>query len=199
MMILKKLNPDDKKWFLEGSSGSGKNYIIPIDKNPFIIGRSNDCHLILSSKDVSRKHARIVLKGDYLYLSDLKSTNGTFKNKVRISEEVLIGNGDIIHFGNVKFNVFTTEEGNEEAVPKTSFEDDPKEKEDDFAQYYELSLREKEILYLLLEGKSTKIIADKLCIADGTAKNHVIKIFKKTGTHSRVSLVNKFNAFQTLS
>jgi len=191
-----KKNSEKEKWYLEGSSGSGKRYIIPIDKNPFIIGRSKECHLILSAKGISRKHAKIVFKGEYLYLSDLKSTNGTFKNTTRITDEVLLNDGDILHFGDIKFNVVTS--GNkEDSFINTLHQEEPGTKENDFAEYYNISQREREILFLLLEGKSTKEIADKLCIADGTAKNHVIKIFKKTNSHSRVSLVNKFNEFIT--
>ena len=150
--------------------------------------------MILSAKGISRKHARITSRGAYLYLSDLKSTNGTYKNKIRIDEEVLLNDGDILHFANIKFNVFTSE-SKEDSFINTLREEESRAKENDFAEYYEISQREREILFLLLEGKSTKEIADKLCIADGTAKNHVIKIFKKTDTHSRVSLVNKFNEF----
>lgn len=180
-------------WYLEGSSGAGKKYIIPIDKDPFIIGRHKDCNLILASKEISRKHGKIFFKGEDPYLIDLKSTNGIYKNKTRIEGETFLRHGDIIHFGSLKYYIYS-EVSQDESLTNTRFQSG-ETREDEFSQYFDLTVREKEILYLLLDGKSTKGIAETLCIAEGTAKNHVLKIFKKTESHSRVMLVNKFNDF----
>jgi len=50
----------------------------------------------------------------------------------------------------------------------------------------ELTPRESEILVLLAEGQSNKVIARNLGISDGTVKLHVKAILRKLGVHSRV-------------
>jgi two-component system nitrate/nitrite response regulator NarL len=49
-----------------------------------------------------------------------------------------------------------------------------------------LTPREGEILSLLAEGQSNKVIARNLGISDGTVKLHVKAILRKLGVHSRV-------------
>lgn len=56
-------------------------------------------------------------------------------------------------------------------------------KESPFAK---LTPRENEILALLAEGQSNKVIARNLGISDGTVKLHVKSILRKLGVHSRV-------------
>lgn len=50
----------------------------------------------------------------------------------------------------------------------------------------ELTKREREILCLLAEGQSNKVIARNLGITDGTVKLHVKAILRKLEVHSRV-------------
>ena len=49
----------------------------------------------------------------------------------------------------------------------------------------ELSVREREILQLVARGMKNKEIADKLCISEFTARNHVINLLDKLGTRDR--------------
>ena len=48
-----------------------------------------------------------------------------------------------------------------------------------------LSRREREILVLLGDGASNKEIADRLCLAEGTVKNHVTSILTKLDVRDR--------------
>lgn len=50
-----------------------------------------------------------------------------------------------------------------------------------------LTPREYEILTLLAEGQSNKVIARNLCISDGTVKLHVKAILRKLGVSSRIT------------
>jgi len=52
--------------------------------------------------------------------------------------------------------------------------------------FSDLTPREKEILCLLAEGQSNKVIARNLGISDGTVKLHVKAILRKLDVHSRV-------------
>ena len=49
----------------------------------------------------------------------------------------------------------------------------------------EISVREREILQLVAQGMKNKEIADKLCISEFTARNHVISLLDKLGSRDR--------------
>lgn len=53
----------------------------------------------------------------------------------------------------------------------------------------ELSRREVEVLTLLREGRSTPEVAERLYISPHTTKNHVRRILRKLGAHSRLEAV----------
>jgi ATP/maltotriose-dependent transcriptional regulator MalT len=52
-----------------------------------------------------------------------------------------------------------------------------------------LTARELEVLRLLTEGASNRLIAERLFISEGTATRHVANIFTKLGVHSRAQAV----------
>ena len=53
-----------------------------------------------------------------------------------------------------------------------------------------LTGREKEVLMLLSEGKSTKDVAADLCISSSTVRNHAQHSLHKLNVHSRVAAIN---------
>jgi len=57
---------------------------------------------------------------------------------------------------------------------------------------YNLSVREREILHLVVAGYNYKEIADKLFISWETVRSHVKKIYEKLQVNSKVAAVNKF-------
>ena len=75
-----------------------------IDGPRLLVGRSDHNDLSIDSSFVSRHHAMFVRHGEATLLMDLNSSNGTFVNSRRISNQVLINN-DIISIGNygIKF------------------------------------------------------------------------------------------------
>lgn len=65
----------------------------------FTIGRGSENSLCLPDQSISRYHAEVIrLGGDFL-LRDLGSTNGSFINGDRVTEQ-LLNDGDTIRFGN---------------------------------------------------------------------------------------------------
>ena len=54
--------------------------------------------------------------------------------------------------------------------------------------FYSLSLREKEVLRLIVEGKTNRKIAENLFISISTVKSHRHSIMKKLGVHDIASL-----------
>lgn len=64
-----------------------------------IIGRSNKCDIVIDSKHVSRRHARIFSNSDgQWFVEDLGSSNGTFVNGDRV-ESCPISQADVIEVG----------------------------------------------------------------------------------------------------
>ena len=99
---------DSKKdtfWSLEGILLDNKKWFIPINRQPFRIGRSEDCHLTLSCNTISRHHAEIIYENGQLLINDLNSANGTFLNNKKVMSKTLIRKGDIIHFDELEFRV----------------------------------------------------------------------------------------------
>lgn len=61
---------------------------------------------------------------------------------------------------------------------------------DEFVRHFAITPREREIIDLLCSGKTNKEIGDLLFISHQTVKDHVYKIFRKTGVKNRISLAN---------
>jgi two-component system, cell cycle response regulator len=66
---------------------------------PVVLGRDETCRVRLEDDSVSRRHACIQMDGDDFAIADLKSTNGTFVNDVRVERQKL-RDGDYLHIGN---------------------------------------------------------------------------------------------------
>src|SRR3984885_11701066 len=82
--------------FISGKYQGGE-FPIAQDKQ-ILIGRSSDLDMVLVEDMVSRKHARIAMQTDQIWIEDLGSTNGTFVNGEKIKrarlkegDRVLIG------------------------------------------------------------------------------------------------------------
>lgn len=56
------------------------------------------------------------------------------------------------------------------------------------AKRYALTAQERQIIQMILEGKTNKKIGEKLFISEKTVKNHIYNIFQKTGVRSRMQL-----------
>ena len=79
---------------------------IDLIKFPYTVGKMAGCvDCVLSDDSISRIHARFEKEGDSIQLTDMNSTNGTFKNGLRMQpqETVEIEPGDEIRFGNLNY------------------------------------------------------------------------------------------------
>lgn len=65
-----------------------------------------------------------------------------------------------------------------------------------FFDKHQLSKREREIVRLLLKGRSNREIESALFIAIGTVKNHVCHIYQKIGVKNRAQLITLFKNLQ---
>ncbi|MCA9067916.1 MAG: EAL domain-containing protein [Planctomycetaceae bacterium] len=93
-------------WLLEGeSNGNGEPDQVVVTTSPFRIGRRSSNNLSISNRTVSGHHAELIYKDEKLLLKDYRSTNGTFVNGRRVLGLETLNEGDVIHFGKVRFNV----------------------------------------------------------------------------------------------
>jgi pSer/pThr/pTyr-binding forkhead associated (FHA) protein len=65
------------------------------------IGRAVDSDIVITSKRVSREHARVRRDGRHVTLEDLESTNGTFLNDERVLAPIELRDGDQVSIGDV--------------------------------------------------------------------------------------------------
>ncbi len=76
-----------------------KSTSIEAPEGEFLIGRSNECHLVLDDPSVSRVHGVIVREGESLRIEDRGSRNGIMVNKERLKEPRSLKDGDQIVIG----------------------------------------------------------------------------------------------------
>lgn len=79
---------------------------VTLGEDPVCLGRSEDCDVQLSDKNVSRRHAEVRREGAGFVLVDLDSTNGTRVNDGRVKRRELT-DGDLITVGatTVRFEI----------------------------------------------------------------------------------------------
>jgi GGDEF domain-containing protein len=93
--------------------GSEVGKVIRLNRErQFVIGRRQDCDLVLNYEGVSRQHARLVYMGGAFLLEDLGSANGTVVGSDPISRHKL-HDGDVIQLGpwvSIRYSVTDSQE-----------------------------------------------------------------------------------------
>lgn len=92
-----------------------------LSKGIALIGRAEDCALVLEHPRISRHHARIVSEGRTFVLEDLNSTNGVFVNGERTTRGLLQA-GTVVRIADWLAVVEAVDEG-ETAAPCTTLGD----------------------------------------------------------------------------
>lgn len=77
----------------------GAQRLLEVDAAEAGVGRLEDNEIVLPRSNVSKHHARLVLKDDRCVIIDLKSTNGTYVNGRKISAPMVVGPTDKIYIG----------------------------------------------------------------------------------------------------
>ncbi len=75
----------------------------PLPGETITIGRTIENDIVITSKRVSREHARVRREGWRVMLEDLGSTNGTFLNDERVLTPTMLRDEDRITIGDVTF------------------------------------------------------------------------------------------------
>src|SRR5450432_1563819 len=98
--------------FISGKYQGGEFPITP-DKQ-IIVGRSSDLDMVLVEDMVSRKHARIAMQQDQIWIEDLGSTNGTFVNGEKI-KRARLKEGDRVLIGTSILKVIAGDGGSKDS------------------------------------------------------------------------------------
>lgn len=85
--------------------------------NKITVGRAPNCEIIVGVDGASRQHCQITRRGDSLFIHDLGSTNGTYLNGQKITQEVPLNNGDVVLIANQSFRVVIGDVPVAKAVP----------------------------------------------------------------------------------
>jgi hypothetical protein len=83
---------------------------LQVESDRLVIGRLDECDLVLSDAEVSRRHAEITNKENSWWITDIGATNGTFVNDTLTKERRLL-TGDRIRVGNTEIEFLETDAG----------------------------------------------------------------------------------------
>lgn len=81
-----------------------------IDDDSIVIGRGDDCTIIVNDPSVSRNHMKIFKVDKVFYAEDMGSTNKTYVNEDEISGIQRLENGDRIKIGNTIFKFISSQD-----------------------------------------------------------------------------------------
>ncbi len=110
------------KLIVISSNFAGQEF--PLNRDEVVIGRGDDCHVIIDHRSISTKHAKVVRESNTVYkIVDLNSKNG-----VKVSGEEYrathLKRGDIVELGHVKFRFVEPGENYVFTPQAAGFEDD---------------------------------------------------------------------------
>jgi DNA-binding winged helix-turn-helix (wHTH) protein len=72
---------------------------VPLDEGDNVVGREPGVAVRINTPGVSRRHARIVVRGREATIEDLGSKNGTFVGTERVASPRILAHGDVVHLG----------------------------------------------------------------------------------------------------
>lgn len=70
--------------------------VYKLDKPAMVVGRDERCDIPIDNLGVSRNHCQFIRRGDGFLLQDMNSSNGTYVNGKRVSEQALTNNDQIL-------------------------------------------------------------------------------------------------------
>lgn len=99
-----------------GNVSDGNRFSLTFGRREFflppgqtIIGRGRDAEIVLDSRSISHRHARITVGQDLVTIEDAGSKNGTFVDGVRLESPMRITPASRIRLGRVWLTLAVTE------------------------------------------------------------------------------------------
>jgi serine phosphatase RsbU (regulator of sigma subunit) len=90
---------DGRAHYLAVVAGEHEGMRMELARKPVVIGRVAPADLVIDDSQISRKHCRVGLVLDEVYVTDLGSSNGTMVDGKRITQSVLLAAGARIQIG----------------------------------------------------------------------------------------------------
>ncbi|MFO0680436.1 MAG: DUF4388 domain-containing protein [Sandaracinus sp.] len=116
-------NRSAKTYALRFISGKYQGGEFPLPNNKeIVVGRSSELDMVLVEDMVSRRHAKLTVTGDQIFIQDLGSTNGTFVNGEKIKRARLT-EGDRILIGTSIIKLVAADGANANGDAKAKLED----------------------------------------------------------------------------
>lgn len=82
---------------------AGKHFILPPERS-MVIGRGNQCDIVIPGTHLSRRHTEISIEGNHLRIKDLGSANGTYLNELLV-DNATANNGDRLRLDVYTFRI----------------------------------------------------------------------------------------------
>jgi len=98
----------------------GEKDLKEFSQDEIVIGRTHDNDLVFERKNISKHHAKIILKSKKLFIKDMGSTNGTEVNDKTINSITVISSDDVIKVGDFYLKAKYIAENVEEDLSKKS-------------------------------------------------------------------------------
>jgi DNA-binding winged helix-turn-helix (wHTH) protein len=70
---------------------------VTISRDEMVLGRGDECDIVLPERQISRQHIKVYREGDAYYLEDLESKNGTWVNGQQLKGTRRLLDGDDIN------------------------------------------------------------------------------------------------------
>jgi DNA-binding CsgD family transcriptional regulator len=155
-----------------------------------LLGRSDDCDIVIEAPSVSRRHAQLAVRGSAVIVTDMGSTNGTFVDDQPVQRATALS-GQRLRFGKVSFllseQMLRCDGPHDEEKTEDCNSDEPAS----IIRCRAMALpqSQRRVYDLLLSGISNKQIAQQLDLSPHTVHTHVRAIFKALCVHSRSELL----------
>lgn len=72
---------------------------VPLEEGENVLGRDPSARASIPDASLSRRHARITVRGGTATLEDLESKNGTFVGETRVTKPTVLSDGDAVRLG----------------------------------------------------------------------------------------------------
>jgi len=95
--------PDERAHYLVMVQGEGTGMRIELTSKAVVFGRTEPAEIVLDDPQISRRHCRVVIVLDEVFVADLDSSNGTFVDDQRISGNALLPVGARLRLGSHVF------------------------------------------------------------------------------------------------
>lgn len=112
-------------WIISAETGTLSGLSFGVGEE-VVLGRSLECELAIVSAHVSRRHARLSVEDDQLYVEDLGSSNGTVVNGKLVQGKTALRHEDELRFHDVIFRItesYAGKRSEKDSMNQTTFID----------------------------------------------------------------------------